>query len=77
MGFHDFDGFGNDLGLRGGHLYHGELGMDQVLYMRPMPGIYDHSTPVGGLYLGGPGTHPGGGVTGLPGKLGAERVLAG
>ncbi|NKB86798.1 MAG: FAD-dependent oxidoreductase [Acidobacteria bacterium] len=68
--------FAADLGLRGGHLYHGELGMDQILYMRPIPGMYDHATPIGGLYLGGPGTHPGGGVTGLPGKLAAARVLA-
>ncbi len=67
--------FERDLGLRGGHLYHGELGMDQILYMRPTPGMYDHTTPIQGLYLGGPGTHPGGGITGLPGKLGAERIL--
>jgi len=67
--------FQAELGLAGGHLYHGELGMDQILYMRPIPGMYDHSTPIQGLYLGGPGSHPGGGVTGLPGKLGAARVL--
>jgi len=67
--------FQAELGLAGGHLYHGELGMDQILYMRPIPGMYDHSTPIEGLYLGGPGSHPGGGVTGLPGKLGAARVL--
>ncbi len=68
--------FARDLGVRGGHLYHGELGLDQVLFMRPIPGMYDHTTPVEGLYLGGPGTHPGGGVTGLPGKLAAARVLS-
>ena len=67
--------FQAELGLAGGHLYHGELGMDQLLYMRPIPGMYDHSTPIQGLYLGGPGSHPGGGITGLPGKLGAARVL--
>ncbi len=69
--------FHSELGLAGGHLYHGELGMDQILYMRPIPGMYDHSTPIEGLYLGGPGTHPGGGVTGLPGKLSAARILGG
>jgi phytoene dehydrogenase-like protein len=68
--------FEQQLGLAGGHLYHGELGMDQLLYMRPIPGMYDHSTPIGGLYLGGPGTHPGGGVNGLPGKLSAARILS-
>ncbi len=67
--------FHDELGLAGGHLYHGELGMDQLLYMRPIPGMYDHSTPIKSLYLGGPGTHPGGGVTGLPGKLSAARIL--
>ena len=67
--------FQTELGLAGGHLYHGELGMDQILYMRPIPGMYDHRTPIKGLYLGGPGSHPGGGITGLPGKLGATRVL--
>lgn len=68
--------FARDLGIRGGHLYHGELGLDQVLFMRPIPGMYDHTTPVEGLYLGGPGAHPGGGVTGLPGKLAAARLLS-
>jgi phytoene dehydrogenase-like protein len=68
--------FHADLGLAGGHLYHGELGMDQLLYMRPIPGMFDHSTPIAGLYLGGPGSHPGGGVSGLPGRLGAARLLA-
>lgn len=63
-------------GIRGGHPYHVELALDQVLYMRPMPGCYDGRTPVTGLYLAGPGIHPGGGgITGLPGKLVAERVL--
>jgi phytoene dehydrogenase-like protein len=64
------------LGILGGHPYHGELSMDQLLYMRPIAGWYDHRTPVDGLYLGGPGCHPGGGITGIPGKNAAARLGA-
>ena len=66
----------SELGIPGGHPYHGELSMDQLLYMRPIAGWYDHRTPVDGLYLGGPGCHPGGGITGIPGKNAAERLGA-
>ena len=64
------------LGIQGGHPYHGELSMDQLLYMRPIAGWYDHRTPIVGLYLGGPGCHPGGGITGIPGKNAAARIKA-
>ncbi len=64
------------LGIPGGHPYHGEMSMDQLLYMRPIAGWYDHRTPVHGLYLGGPGCHPGGGITGIPGKNAAARIGA-
>ena len=64
------------LGIGGGHPYHGEMSMDQLLYMRPIAGWYDNRTPVDGLYLGGPGCHPGGGITGIPGKNAAARVGA-
>ncbi len=66
----------DELGILGGHPYHGELSMDQLLYMRPIAGWYDHRTPVDGLYLGGPGCHPGGGITGIPGKNAAARIGA-
>ena len=42
-----------------GSLTHGELTLDQILFMRPVPGLSRHATPIPGLYLGGPGTHPG------------------
>lgn len=61
--------------ITGGHPYHGEMAMDQVLYLRPVPGWYDYRTPVAGLYLCGPGCHPGGGITGLPGRNAARRAL--
>jgi phytoene dehydrogenase-like protein len=46
-------------GATEGSLTHGELTLDQVLFMRPVPGLSRHATPISGLYLGGPGTHPG------------------
>ena len=46
-------------GTTEGNLTHGELTLDQILFMRPVPGLARHATPIAGLYLGGPGTHPG------------------
>ena len=54
----------------------GELGLDQILFMRPVPGWGGHTTPIGGLYLGGAGSHPGPGILGGAGWLAARRLLA-
>ena len=62
-------------GLTGGHLFHGEHALDQLLSLRPFAGCYDHATPVDSLFMCGGGTHPGGGISGRPGKLGADAVL--
>jgi phytoene dehydrogenase-like protein len=62
-------------GLREGASSQGELGLDQILFMRPVPGWGRHITPITGLYLGGCGTHPGPGVLGGAGWLAAARVL--
>jgi phytoene dehydrogenase-like protein len=62
-------------GLREGAPSHGELGLDQILFMRPVAGWGRHTTPVDGLYLGGAGSHPGPGVLGGAGWLAAGRVL--
>jgi phytoene dehydrogenase-like protein len=59
----------------GGHAYHGELGLDQVLFMRPVPGMARYRTPVAGLYLCGPGTHPAGALAGVSGALAAREAL--
>jgi phytoene dehydrogenase-like protein len=61
----------------GGHWHHAELALDQFLMMRPVPGIAQYQTPVGGLYLCGAGSHPGGGVMGSAGRNAARAVLAG
>jgi phytoene dehydrogenase-like protein len=62
-------------GLTEGALTHGELMLDQILFMRPVPGWGRHVMPVRGLYLGGAGTHPGPDILGGPGVLAAARVL--
>ena len=62
-------------GLTDGHMYHGEMTLNQQLVLRPAPGWSQYRTPVTGLYLGGSGAHPGGGVTGAPGYNAAHAVL--
>lgn len=61
--------------LTEGALTHGELTLDQILFMRPIAGLGRHAMPVAGLYLGGSGAHPGPGVLGGAGWLAARRVL--
>ena len=58
-----------------GNLVHGEMTLDQFLWMRPVPGYAQYRTPVGGLYLCSAATHPGGGVTGINGKNAAREIL--
>jgi len=62
-------------GLTEGHIYHAELALDQIFFMRPVPGQARYHTPIENLYLCGSGTHPGGGVTGLPGLYAAKEIL--
>lgn len=66
-----------ELGLTHGDEYHGQMGLDQLLFMRPVAGWARYRTPVEGLFLCGAGTHPGGGVTGGPGWLAAREILGG
>jgi phytoene dehydrogenase-like protein len=63
-------------GVTDGALTHGELTLDQILFMRPVPGSGRYAMPIPGLYLGGKGAHPGPGVLGGPGWLGARRMIA-
>lgn len=63
-------------GVTDGALTHGELTLDQILFMRPVAGWGRHATPISRLYLGGAGAHPGPGVAGGAGWLAAKRVLA-
>ena len=65
-----------EFGISGGHPLHLEPGLDQWFAWRPLLGYARHRMPVKGLYLAGSGAHPGGGVTGLPGRNAARAVLA-
>lgn len=58
-----------------GHWHHGELSLHQSLMMRPVYGAAQYDTPVANLFLCGAGTHPGGGLTGQPGRNAARRIL--
>jgi phytoene dehydrogenase-like protein len=62
-------------GLTEGNIFHGDLSLEQLFFMRPVPGFSRYRTPVKGLYLCGAGAHPGGGVTGAPGHNAAMQVL--
>jgi len=62
-------------GLTEGNIFHGDLNIQQLFFMRPVPGWADYRTPVAGLYLCGAGVHPGGGVTGAPGYVASHRLL--
>ena len=64
-------------GLTGGNIFHGELSLDQLLFLRPVPGTNGYKTPIRKLYLCGSGAHPGGGVMGAPGQLAAQAILGG
>jgi phytoene dehydrogenase-like protein len=62
-------------GVTEGALTHGELTLDQILFMRPVPGWGRYAMPIDGLYLAGSGTHPGPGVLGGAGWLAAKQIL--
>jgi len=61
--------------LTGGHIFHGELALDQLFTMRPLLGWARYCTPIRGLYLCGSGTHPGTGLTGASGANAARAIL--
>jgi phytoene dehydrogenase-like protein len=65
-----------EYGFFGGHVFHGELALDQLLTMRPVLGNAQYRAPVAGLYLCGAGTHPGGFLTGGSGRNAAREVVA-
>jgi phytoene dehydrogenase-like protein len=62
-------------GITEGNIFHGDISMQQMFFMRPLPRWSRYATPIRNLYLCGAGTHPGGGVTGAPGYNAARAVL--
>jgi phytoene dehydrogenase-like protein len=65
-----------ELGLRHGNVMHVEMALDAMFWHRPLPELAGYRTPIGGLYLTGASTHPGGGVFGASGRSAARVVLA-
>ena len=64
-----------DFGLTEGNIFQGELSLEQLFFLRPVPGWAQYRTPVRNLYMCGSATHPGGGIMGAPGRLAALTIL--
>jgi phytoene dehydrogenase-like protein len=62
-------------GLSEGNIFQGELSLEQLFFLRPVPGWANYRTPLRGLYMCGSATHPGGGIMGAPGRNAALSVL--
>ena len=66
-----------EFGLTEGNIFQGELTLEQLFFLRPVPGWAQYTTPVDRLYMCGSATHPGGGIMGAPGRNAAMRILKG
>jgi phytoene dehydrogenase-like protein len=64
-----------EFGLSEGNIFQGELSLEQLFFLRPVPGYAQFRTPIKNLYLCGSATHPGGGIMGAPGRLAALEIL--
>lgn len=62
-------------GITEGNIFHGDISLEQMFFMRPLPRWSQYETPIRGLYLCGAGTHPGGGVTAAPGYNAAQAII--
>jgi len=63
-------------GLSEGNIFQGELTLEQLFFLRPVPGWAQYTTPIDRLYMCGAATHPGGGIMGAPGKNAALRAMS-
>jgi phytoene dehydrogenase-like protein len=64
-----------EFGLSEGNIFQGELSLEQLFFLRPVPGWAQFRTPIKNLYMCGSATHPGGGIMGAPGRLAALEIL--
>ena len=64
-----------EFGLTEGNIFQGELSLEQLFFLRPVPGWAKYRTPVNNLYMCGSATHPGGGIMGAPGRIAALEIL--
>jgi phytoene dehydrogenase-like protein len=67
----------DQFGLVGGNWHHGELTLDQMLMLRPVPEASRYALPLDGMYICGAGAHPGGGIMGAAGRNAAQAILKG
>jgi phytoene dehydrogenase-like protein len=63
------------IGITSGHIFHGELSLQQLFFLRPSPQWSNYRTPIRNLYMCGSSTHPGGCITGAPGRNAALAIL--
>ena len=64
-----------EFGLTEGNIFQGELSLEQLFFLRPVPGWAQYKTPIPNLWMCGSATHPGGGIMGAPGRLAALEIL--
>jgi len=64
-----------EFGLTEGNIFQGELSLEQLFFLRPVPGWAYYRTPIDNLYMCGSATHPGGGIMGAPGRLASQVIL--
>jgi phytoene dehydrogenase-like protein len=64
-----------EFGLTGGNIFQGELSLEQLFFLRPVPGWAYYKTPIHNLYMCGSATHPGGGIMGAPGRIASQVIL--
>ncbi len=64
-----------EFGLTEGNIFQGELSLEQLFFLRPVPGWAQYKTPIKNLWMCGSATHPGGGIMGAPGRLAALEIL--
>jgi phytoene dehydrogenase-like protein len=64
-----------EFGLSEGNIFQGELSLEQLFFLRPVPGWAQFRTPIKNLYMCGSATHPGGGIMAAPGRLAALEIL--
>ena len=64
-----------EFGLTEGNIFQGELSLEQLFFLRPVPGWAQYRTPIRNLYMCGSATHPGGGIMGASGRLAAMQIL--
>jgi len=64
-----------EFGLTQGNIFQGELSLEQLFFLRPVPGWAYYRTPIQNLYMCGAATHPGGGIMGAPGRIASQVIL--